>query len=311
MRDVQKMDFLSRRGFIVGTAVTGVALASHSSVSAAPLVASPPAGDWTDGGVIKRGGGSIQWASMGEGPVIVMMPKLGGWLADWRHVAKLLAPQYRVIAIDPPGHGGSVMATPPPYIHTLPESAAMVRAALGVLGVERYNLVGNSLGGCIATIMAALFPDDVANLVLVSVALSDRFTAEELAAYDARDSEYDANGLPLYRDAATMAARFGTTPEINEEQNASRAAAGLWIRPSERGVFTCGITDYLPRIGANVALVYGKANEGVYQVFRDKALSLIPKVQSIDIEGAGAFLHQQKPAETAKLISAFIKNGKV
>lgn len=308
MRDAQKMDVFSRRGFIASAAVTSAVLAAPAPAPAlaSPLVASPPAGEWTSSGAIKRGGGEIHWASMGQGPVIVMMPKLGGWIADWRHVAKLLAPRFRVIAIDPPGHGASVMATPPPYIQTLPESAAMVRAALGVLGVERYSLAGNSLGGCIATIMAALFPDDVGNLALVSAALADRFTSEELAAYDARDGDYDANGFPVRRDAAAMAARFGTTPGINDEQNASRAAAGLWIRPSERGVFTCGITDYLPRIKANVALIYGKANEGVYQVYRQKALRLIPNVRDFDIEGAGAFLHQQKPAETAALIADFI-----
>lgn len=309
MPDMQEIGVLSRRNFIAATAIGGAVMGGASSVFAAPLEASPPAGDWTEGGIVQRGGGRIHWASMGSGPVVVMMPKLGGWLADWRHVAKLLASRFRVIAVDSPGHGGSTMAMPPPYIQTLPESAAMVRAALGTLGVERYSLAGNSLGGCIATIMAALFPDDVESLILVSVALADRFTAEELAAYDARDAEYDAMGLPLPRDAATMAARFGTTPEINVEQNASRAAAGLWIRPSERGVFTAGITDYLPRIKARTALVYGKGNQGVYQVYREKALRLIPQVRSIDVEGAGAFLHQQKPVETADLIGRFLTAG--
>ena len=106
-----------------------------------------------------------------------------------------------------------------------------------------------------------------------------------------------------------MAARFGTTPEINEEQNASRKAAGLWIRPSERGVFTAGITDYLPRIKAGTLLVYGNGNQGVYQVYREKALRLLPRVRTVDVDGAGAFLHQQKPAETAALIADFLTKG--
>lgn len=272
----------------------------------------PLIGSWSSSGLIARGGGQIHWASVGpedgSAPVLVVMPKLGGWIGDWRHVASLLAPRFRVIAIDPPGHGGSTMASPLPYIQTLPESATMVRAALETLGIRRYSLAGNSLGGCIATMISALFPQDVAHLALISVALSDRFTAEQLAAYDSRTGDYDANGLPIVRPDDQMFRRFGTTPAINAEQNASRAAAGLWIRPSERGVFMAGLTDYLPRIQARTLLVYGKGNEGVYQVYRDKALQLLPNGISLDIEGAGAFLHQQAPQTTATLLADFLTN---
>jgi pimeloyl-ACP methyl ester carboxylesterase len=303
---------IGRRQLLAASLTGTVAAMATSAPGAAATAAAarPPIGEWSESGLMERGGGRIQWASIGASdnsvPVLVVMPKLGGWIGDWRQVARLLAPRIRVIAIDPPGHGGSTMATPPPYIQTLPESAAMVRATLEMLGIRRYSLAGNSLGGCIATVMAALFPQDIESLALISVALSDRFTPAELAAFDARDGDYDAGGYPLPRSAQAMARRFGTTPEINDEQNASRAAAGLWIRPSERGVFTCGLTDYLPRITARTLLVYGKGNEGVYQVYRDKALRLLPHAHSIDVPGAGAFLHQQKPNETAALLSSFL-----
>ncbi len=304
-------DGLNRRTFMAANLACAAALAAPTSARAETLAATPPTGDWDACGLVDRGGGCIQWASIGpaKAPVVLMMPKLGGWIADWRYVARAMAGRFRVIVVDPPGHGGSRMATPPPYIQTLPESASMIRAALGVLGIERYSIVGNSLGGCIGAIMAALFPDDVENLALVSVALADRFTSAQLAAYDARTAGYDTRGYPLPRSDETMATRFGTTSEINHELNTSRAAAGLWIRPSERGVFTCGITDFLPRIAARTLLVYGKGNEGVYQVYRDKALRLIPHSRSVEIEGAGAFLHQQRPAETASLLDTFLSGG--
>ena len=295
----------ARRHVLAAGAAAMLAASARAAVTAPPLL-----GNWSSTGVVARGGGQVHWASMGpeDGavPVLVVMPKLGGWIGDWRHVASLLAPRYRVIAIDPPGHGGSTMATPPPYIQTLPESAAMVRAALETMGIRRYSLAGNSLGGCIATMISALFPQDVENLALISVALSDRFTPQQLAAYDSRTADYDANGYPITRSDEMMFKRFGTTPAINAEQNASRAAAGLWIRPSERGVFMAGLTDYLPRIQARTLLVYGKGNEGVYQVYRDKALKLLPRGNTIDVEGAGAFLHQQAPDTAARLLATFL-----
>lgn len=290
---------MGRREFVGGA--TAVSLAAQA-VARGSLDFVPP---WTSGGTIPRVGGVIHWVAMGEGPPLVMMPKLGGWVADWRHLAPVLARRFRVIAIDAPGHGGSRMATPPPYIQTLPESAAMVRAALSGIGVERFSFVGNSLGGCIGAVMAALFPEDIDRLALVSVALGGRGTAADLRDYDARTAkDVDAAGMPLPRPFTNASARFGTTREINEELNASRAAAGLWVRPSERGVLTCGITGYLPRIEARTFLLYGSG--GNYQRYRDEALRLIPHVSAGSIPDTGAFVHQERPAETAAALMEFL-----
>ncbi|MEE4453337.1 alpha/beta hydrolase [Novosphingobium resinovorum] len=298
---------VDRRRLLATAGLAGATLAAR------PVLASEPAGGagWSHEGFVDRAGGRMHWASIGEGPVLVVMPKLGGWIADWRDVALQLANRYRVVAIDPPGHGGSVFPGPVPHVQTLPESAAMVRAMLAALGIERYSLAGNSLGGCVAAIMAALFPDEVENLALVSVAVSERMNAADLAAYDARDGGYDTGGMPLPRPVEEMAARFGATPQIAVEMNASRAAAGLWIRPSERGVFTCGIAGYLPRIASRTLLVYGTANAGAYRGYRDTALRSLPRASAVDVPGAGAFLHQQKPEETAVLLDRFLSGSPI
>lgn len=290
---------MDRREFVGAAAAAGLAVPAAAREA---LDFVPP---WTSGGTIQRGGGVVHWVALGEGPPLVLMPKLGGWVADWRKVAPMLATRFRVIAIDPPGHGGSRMAGRAPYMQTLPESAALVRAALGELGVDRFAFAGNSLGGCIGTIMAALFPDDIRKLALVSVALAGRATSSDLRDYDARTAkDVDAAGMPIPRQFDATAARFGTTREINDELNASRAAAGLWVRPSERGVLTCGITDYLPRIKAPTFLLYGSG--GSYQRYRDTALKLIPTVSTKSIAATGAFVHQEKPTETAALLMEFL-----
>jgi len=109
----------------------------------------------------------------------------------------------------------------------------------------------------------------------------------------------------LPRSFAEVSAKFGgMTREMNDEQNASRAAAGLWILPSERGVLTAGITDYLPRIKARTLLVYGGGP--AYAAYRAGALKLLPDARDVTIAGSGAFVHQQKPAETAKVILDFL-----
>jgi pimeloyl-ACP methyl ester carboxylesterase len=161
---------LDGREFLAASVVSSAALAASQAVAAPPaeLIKTP----WTDEGVVNRGGGVIHFVSVGTGPAVVLMPKLGGWAADWRHIAPALAEKYRVVVIEPPGHGGSKMATAAPYIQTVPESAAMVRATLDELGIQPYALGGNSLGGCISVIMAGLWPEEIPRLILLSVSLA-------------------------------------------------------------------------------------------------------------------------------------------
>ncbi|MDE1149986.1 MAG: alpha/beta hydrolase [Azospirillaceae bacterium] len=260
----------------------------------------------TEGDVV-RAGGRIHYVALGpaDGEPLVLMPKVGGWAADWRQVALALADRFRILIIDPPGHGGSVMAGSPPYLQSTLESAAMIMAALDELGVERFNVAGNSLGGCIAIAMAALWPDAVKRLALVSVSLADRYSREELAKQDAavRD-QFDANGVPLPRTAAQTARFASFDPRVEAEQALSRARAGAWVRPTERGVGRMGISGYLHRIQAPTLLVYG--DRGFYTKYEEVGRRLIPNVTIDHMADAGSFLHQEKPAETAAMLRAFL-----
>lgn len=261
---------------------------------------------WTSRGDVKVAAGKMHWASIGEGEPLVFMPKLGGWIADWRHVAPILAKKYRVIVIDNPGHGGSAMNGTPPYWISVPESAAMLMATLDELGIQRCMLGGNSLGGCIATVAAGLWPDKFSKLILLSVALGGVRTRAELEAGDKTGARnYGPKDKPLPRPFEETAKSFGIKdPTINDEMNLSRAQAGAWVRPSERGVGHAGIADYLPKITASTLLMYGEL--GGYKQFEAVGLAKTPKVKSVHIPNASSFAHQDQPEATAKLILEFL-----
>jgi pimeloyl-ACP methyl ester carboxylesterase len=265
----------------------------------APAPAKPPAGPWTDRGDVRVGGGTLHWESVGAGEPLILLHKLGGWIADWRHVASDLAPRRRVIAFDLPGHGASAMAGAPPYIMTVPEVAAMVLSALDEMGIDRFDVAGNSLGGITGVLLAALWPDRVKTLGLVSVSLIERMSREAIAQQDVdRRKEGLKDGVLGVGVFATM------VPSVTEEQLASRAAAGAWLRPCERGVGRVGVIDYLPRIKAPTLLV--NADRGQYVRHIDTGMRLIPNARSVVVPGAGSFVHQEKPAEVAAAMGAFL-----
>jgi len=263
-------------------------------------------GPWTTTGVLPTGTCALRYAECGIGSALVLLPKLGGWIADWRHVAARLASTHRVIAIDPPGHGGSQMPGPPAYLQTVPESAAAIAAGLDSIGIDSFAIAGNSLGGCIAIAIAALWPNLVTRLALVGVSLAARMSLATIAATDASQPSdaFAADGTPLPRSALSLS-RLGPVSEaVLAENNLSRAACGRWLRPSERGVGRMGMQDYLPRLTQPVLLINGA--DSFYLKYAQTAERLIPDVRAIAIQGAGPFPHQDDPEATAGHIAAFL-----
>lgn len=85
------------------------------------------------------------------------------WAATIR---ALTAEGYRVVAPDQIGFGKS--SKPAAYQFSFQTLAANTRALLGSLGVERFALVGHSMGGMLAVRMALMYPESVERLGLVN-----------------------------------------------------------------------------------------------------------------------------------------------
>tara|TARA_R110001606_G_scaffold83929_3_gene191080 strand:+ start:161 stop:1087 length:927 start_codon:yes stop_codon:yes gene_type:complete len=300
---VHRRNFLYASGTAI--ALAGMPVGVTSALAAVPSRESP----WTDGGTVFRAGQLLSWRSMGpaDGQPIVLLHKVGGWLADWRDVAPLLSGKYRVIAFDLPGHGESVVKGDPPFVQTVSESAALIIAALSEMGIEKFTVAGNSLGGVIGVQMAARWPEHVDSLILASVSLYAGQTRAELAAAEQeRDpAVWTSDWRPLPRSLAQVE-RFGTmNPAIETEQNASRMRADRWVRPSERGVALTDTEAMLRRTTVPVLLIY--ADRGYYTKYVEVGRAARPDATIVQIAEAGSFVHQEKPAETAAAMLAFLE----
>lgn len=255
---------------------------------------------WDEVGKVPVAGGSIQWAKLGSGRPIVVMPKIGGWIADWRHIAELLAADYQVIAIDPPGHGGSAMLGEPPFMISLEQSAAAVMTTLDMLGVQKFSAAGNSMGGLILLAATAGWPERVEKLCMISSALVDPQPIEDVRkANDRREEAGDKP--PSFEEVNSV---FGLTRQTYDEFVLSKEAAGAWKNPCICGVGMSGPMKYITRSSVPTMLISGGANDMAAQ-FEEKALRLRPDIRRETIEDCGAFAHQDKPMETHALLRDF------
>jgi pimeloyl-ACP methyl ester carboxylesterase len=98
------------------------------------------------------------------------------WVAQLAH----LRAHRRALAVDLPGHGRS--APPAEGGYALDRMADAVMATLDRLGLDRFVLVGHSLGGVVAASAAAKHQDRVAGLLLLDPASDGRQVPPDQAA---------------------------------------------------------------------------------------------------------------------------------
>jgi pimeloyl-ACP methyl ester carboxylesterase len=106
----------------------------------------------------------------GQGHPVVLLHGLGATKASFLPTVAALAGSFRVIAIDLPGFGDSVMPVGAPYDAAYFASA--VAGVLDALGLDRAHLVGNSMGGRVALEAGFAHPDRVGRLALLAPSLA-------------------------------------------------------------------------------------------------------------------------------------------
>jgi pimeloyl-ACP methyl ester carboxylesterase len=102
----------------------------------------------------------------GAGSPIVAVHGLGGYAENWSLIADSLTGLGRMVAIDLPGFGLSGPAT----THDMKTHVGAVAALLGRLGGGPATIIGNSMGGLVAELLAVAHPHLVDRLVLIAPA---------------------------------------------------------------------------------------------------------------------------------------------
>jgi 4,5:9,10-diseco-3-hydroxy-5,9,17-trioxoandrosta-1(10),2-diene-4-oate hydrolase len=112
----------------------------------------------------------LHYLDQGQGPVVVFLHGSGSGACGWsnfKHNAPFLADKgYRTILIDLVGYGYS--DKPDNIEYPLDLFVDTVKEALDLIGVNRYTLIGNSLGGAVALGFALAYPANVEKLVLMA-----------------------------------------------------------------------------------------------------------------------------------------------
>jgi len=105
----------------------------------------------------------------GSGPIkLVAIHGLGSASSAWKLVLPEFSKRYEFITVDLPGHGDAFMMA---NLEMNPvRISEIIISELKAIGIDKFHLIGNSLGGWIALEMTAAYPEHVLSVTGVAPA---------------------------------------------------------------------------------------------------------------------------------------------
>lgn len=257
-------------------------------------------------------GFGIAYLEGGAGDTLLLVHGSSGDKDNWNRMARHLTPHLRVIAVDLPGFGDS--DKPDDAEYSLPAQIGYVRAFAAQLGLARFHLGGHSMGGRIAAMYAARYPEQVKSLWLLAPGGVLSAEASELAQTLAR-----GEGNPLFarseadfdRYLDVLMAKPPALPGPLKRAYAARAAARADLH--ER-IFDIMQAEDLPledAIGAQLAtparLVWGDRDR-VWHISGAAILQRgMPQASLLALPGLGHVALMEAPEQVAKDYLVFLQ----
>ena len=239
-------------------------------------------------GSVDADGFRIRYQALGEGPPLVHLHGAGGLRLTAAH--DLLSCAFRVIAFEMPGFG----AVENQKTQTAQDLAMTMTAAAEALGLSRFNLMGTSFGGTIASWMAVQRRDLVAALVL-----------------DAPSAIRPDGSEPVSGSPEEIARRLYAHPErvapasaVEPALAARRLAIVRRLRGPGRDTM---LEDGLRGLAMPALVLFGTRDRVIPPAMGRVYLELIPNAHLVFVYDAGHALMVERPEAFTEVVTDFLE----
>lgn len=225
---------------------------------------------------------------------------LFGSARNWNVIAKRLSATRPVVVVDMRNHGAS------PWFDT--QSYGEMADDLAAVITEPMDVLGHSMGGKAAMVLALTHPAKVNRLVVADIA-PVTYTHSQMGPLDAMR----AVDLSKVETRADATAQLAGQPDgliqfmlQSLDIKAKRWKLNLDVLAAEMDKII-GFPDVTGVFDAPTLFLSGGTSDYVKHSHRDKIKALFPQAYFAKLSGAGHWLHAEKPREFEASIAAFCK----
>jgi pimeloyl-ACP methyl ester carboxylesterase len=251
---------------------------------------------------IKVNGRDVHYYTAGQGEPLVVIHGGGGDARTWRNNIVELSEKYTVYAPDLPGYGGSQPLDGKYYI---PELSAFLGSFASNLGLERFYLMGHSMGGGIALDYALKSPQKIKKLVLVSSLCLGREIAfwVRLFSIPAFLRSMGLLTISILKGIKWMAERLNPAEFIMPLSPASVTIGGNITTLRQQSVV---LENRLAEIAVPTLLVWGSRDPIVPVKHAYQAAKVIPDCHIKVFEKHGHNVHRDALEEFSNTLTGFL-----
>jgi esterase len=258
----------------------------------------------------------VEWGSP-VNPSLVLLHGFQSNAHTWDTFSQAMADTYHVLALDQRGHGDTSWA---PAGNYAPESSVSdIDGFITALRLAPTVVIGHSMGGRHAAMVAANYPDKVRKVVIVDTA------AEFPPAMRSQQSTTDAPPQPETFDTFEEVVQNGIkqyplTPEAElrhaNYHNLYRGVDGKWswrwdinlLQWRRRNRSAPGdLYTYLQRIQCPTLLIRGQRSPLLTPEVAQKMIQALPNGRTVDIANAAHTVNADNAPEFNAVTAAFLK----
>jgi len=250
----------------------------------------------------------LNYKSFGEGQPLIILHGLFGMLDNWQTLAKKLAERFEVYLVDLRDHGKS----PHTEAFTYEAAARDLKEFMDDHDLTSAHLIGHSMGGKVAMVFAQQYSSRVDQLIIVDIApkaypggheeIFDGILSVDIEAAEGR-SDVD---LQLAKSILDQGVRLFLM------KNLSRRVEGGYEWKANFKILHESYPEIMSEVlsGETVShqTLFIKGGLSHYIVKDDKDLidSIFTNAEVKTVEGAGHWVHAQKPNELLAVVNEFL-----
>lgn len=228
----------------------------------------------------------------------------------WDEFVDLLKDEVRVVTLDLPGHGISNVIG---EVHTMEYLAKCVGDAMAALGIERYSMVGHSMGGYVSLAMLDEYRDHIDNIIL----LSSTTSADGQEKCDRRRREIELIKAGKKNTLARLVPHAGFAPEnVKRLQDYIEDIGELILMTEDEGVIAIlgGMIarksrgDMLRESNIPHMFIFGRHDYYIPEDVAQEMISQDPTARAVWLEHSGHMGFIEEPELCANAILDMVLN---